>query len=69
MLEGEYVGYILMLGIGFYMGYALSIRALDKMYKEIMSRALDEVHKKYCEALDLMEKKIRKNVEKEYKET
>lgn len=43
--------YIFFFGLGFVMGYLISIKALDRVYKDVMGRAIDEIHRQYKRAL------------------
>lgn len=43
--------YIFLFGLGFVMGYLVSIKALDRVYKDVMGRAIDEIHRQYKKAL------------------
>jgi len=48
--------YIFFFGLGFLMGYLISIKALDRVYKEVMGRTIDEIHRQYKKALGRKEK-------------
>jgi hypothetical protein len=43
--------YIFFFGLGFLMGYLISVKTLDRVYKDIMKRTLEEIHRQYKRAL------------------
>ena len=47
--------YFFIFGLGFLLGYFISIKSLDRVYKDVMKRALDEVHRQYKKALGIKE--------------